>query len=355
MPSTNSHKPGQTRYREIEQYLRTLVEGAGPGDHLPSEAELCERFSVSRMTVRQALQELTNDGLVERRQGRTHLRRPPPRPPAPRRVPVLHRGDEPAWRAGHQPPADRRHGRAAPVGDARPRARPDSQVVRVVRVRLADGVPVALEDAALVHELATSSARTSGSSLHGALARRGVVATPRRARSPRGSPGPARPAARPGPQSALLVGAARALRPGRPGVRAHRDPLRRRPLRHRRCPPPPDGSVTAPVDDGRQPLPRPGDRLVHGGPPGPRESLCPGRPGPRPGHASVRRAQASVAPRPTGRRRWRRRPGRAPPARSRTRPGRPVAPTGRPRPRPVKSRSPAATPPPTTTVPATRP
>ncbi|HSK35890.1 MAG TPA: GntR family transcriptional regulator, partial [Actinomycetota bacterium] len=56
--STNAQKTGQTRYRAIEEYQRSLVEGAGPGDPLPSEAELCERFSVSRMTVRQALQEL---------------------------------------------------------------------------------------------------------------------------------------------------------------------------------------------------------------------------------------------------------------------------------------------------------
>ena len=69
MPSTKTPRTGQTRYREIERYLRALVEGANPGDPLPSEAELCERFSVSRMTVRQALQELTNDGLVERRRG----------------------------------------------------------------------------------------------------------------------------------------------------------------------------------------------------------------------------------------------------------------------------------------------
>ena len=67
--STRSHQAGLTRYREIERYLRAQVEGAPPGAPLPSEAELCERFSVSRMTVRQALQELTNDGLVERRRG----------------------------------------------------------------------------------------------------------------------------------------------------------------------------------------------------------------------------------------------------------------------------------------------
>src|ERR1044072_2998177 len=67
--STRSHHAGRTRYREIERYLRAQVEGAPPGAPLPSEAELCERFSVSRMTVRQALQEPTNDGLVERRRG----------------------------------------------------------------------------------------------------------------------------------------------------------------------------------------------------------------------------------------------------------------------------------------------
>src|SRR5919206_3918858 len=66
-PSTKTHRSRPSRYREIERYLRGLVEGASPGDPLPSEAELCERFSVSRMTVRQALAELTNDGLVERR------------------------------------------------------------------------------------------------------------------------------------------------------------------------------------------------------------------------------------------------------------------------------------------------
>ena len=55
---------------------------------------------------------------------------------------------------------------------------PDSQVVRVVRVRLADGVPVALEDAALVPELGwVLDEDLGGGSLHGALAGRGTVAT----------------------------------------------------------------------------------------------------------------------------------------------------------------------------------
>jgi GntR family transcriptional regulator len=177
-PSTNAHKAGQTRYRAIEQYLRALVERAGPGDPLPSEAELCERFSVSRMTVRQALQELTNDGLVERRRGQgtfvAHR-------PVHRRPGVFLSFTEEMNRRGAQ--ASSRLLSAGLDDPRRPEARdlglaPGSQVVRVVRVRLADGVPVALEDAALVPELAWVLEEDLGcGSLHGALAGRGIIAS----------------------------------------------------------------------------------------------------------------------------------------------------------------------------------
>ena len=40
------------------------------GDKLPTEREMCEMFHVSRITVRQALAELQNDGWVQRTQGR---------------------------------------------------------------------------------------------------------------------------------------------------------------------------------------------------------------------------------------------------------------------------------------------
>jgi GntR family transcriptional regulator len=176
--STRSRRAGQTRYREIEQYLRTLVEGASPGDPLPSEAELCERFSVSRMTARQALAELTNDGLVERRRGQgtfvAHR-------PVHRRPGVFLSFTEEMSRRGMQATSrllaagmdDARRIEAVDLGLA-----PDSQVVRITRVRLADGVPVALEEAALVPELrGVLEEDLGGGSLHSTLADRGVVAS----------------------------------------------------------------------------------------------------------------------------------------------------------------------------------
>jgi GntR family transcriptional regulator len=176
--STKSHNPGQTRYREIEGYLRALVEGARPGDPLPSEAELCERFSVSRMTARQALAELSNDGLVERRRGQgtfvAHR-------PVHRRPGVFLSFTEEMSRRGMQATS-----RLLAAGMDDPHRietldlglPPDSQVVRITRVRLADGVPVALEEAALIPELRdVLDQDLGGGSLHGALAGRGVVAT----------------------------------------------------------------------------------------------------------------------------------------------------------------------------------
>ncbi|SER73273.1 DNA-binding transcriptional regulator, FadR family [Tranquillimonas rosea] len=53
-----------------------------PGDRLPSEARLTERFDVSRTVVREAIAGLRADGLVEPRQGAgVFVLQPPPDPP----------------------------------------------------------------------------------------------------------------------------------------------------------------------------------------------------------------------------------------------------------------------------------
>ena len=59
-------------YYQLENVLREkITSGAyNGGERMPTEIELIEQYNVSRITVRQALQALAEDGLIERRQGR---------------------------------------------------------------------------------------------------------------------------------------------------------------------------------------------------------------------------------------------------------------------------------------------
>ena len=64
------------------QLKGALLEGIeqgewGPGDLIPSEAELGESFGVSRTVVRQALKEMTFEGLVVRQKGKGTFVAPP--------------------------------------------------------------------------------------------------------------------------------------------------------------------------------------------------------------------------------------------------------------------------------------
>jgi GntR family transcriptional regulator len=51
--------------RVLETLAAEIASGRyGPGDPIPSEAELCERFGVARMTARRAVRVLRERGLV---------------------------------------------------------------------------------------------------------------------------------------------------------------------------------------------------------------------------------------------------------------------------------------------------
>ena len=60
-----------TFVRVYEQLLKLIIEGTYPGDSwLPSEPKLAAMLGVSRMTLRQALELLREDGLITKRQGK---------------------------------------------------------------------------------------------------------------------------------------------------------------------------------------------------------------------------------------------------------------------------------------------
>jgi DNA-binding GntR family transcriptional regulator len=68
-PPLGEKEAEEPLYQRIAQSLRKdILEGLYPvGSQIPTEAELCERFSVSRYTVREALRRLRDDNLVSSR------------------------------------------------------------------------------------------------------------------------------------------------------------------------------------------------------------------------------------------------------------------------------------------------
>jgi len=69
--ATVSAKLDEPLYLQLVRALKDeIVSGVYPiGSQLPTEEELCERFKVSRYTVREALRRLRDDNLVSSRQG----------------------------------------------------------------------------------------------------------------------------------------------------------------------------------------------------------------------------------------------------------------------------------------------
>lgn len=60
------------RYHQLKEILRERIRSGEwkPGDLIPSERELSETYRISRMTARQAITDLVNEGVFYREQGR---------------------------------------------------------------------------------------------------------------------------------------------------------------------------------------------------------------------------------------------------------------------------------------------
>jgi GntR family transcriptional regulator len=161
------------RYREIESWLRDQCRAVPVGTLLPSETDVAMRFAVSRMTARQAIQVLVQDGLVERRRGAGTFVASP----------RMHRGES-VLRSFSQDmrlrglvPSSRvllAELGTAPTAAAQLGLPPDAWVVRIDRVRYASGTPLALERAVLPDEFAAVlDADLANGSLHASLAAMG--------------------------------------------------------------------------------------------------------------------------------------------------------------------------------------
>lgn len=159
---------GQAVYLDIAAYLRELVAAGDPGDLLPSDADLCARFNVSRMTARQAVQLLVHENLVERRRGLGTFiaKRKVPRAlgsPLSFTESMRQRG-----LTATSVMTERRSGTAT-ESDAESLGLAEGDAVEIIeRVRLADGVPMALERAVVPAAIA---AELAADALEGSLHR----------------------------------------------------------------------------------------------------------------------------------------------------------------------------------------
>ena len=142
-------------YRQIADQLRAAIDCGDlvAGDKLPSEAVLIEHYGVARMTVRQAIQELRNEGRVVAEHGRgTFVRQPVQvRRLASERFARRHREaglaafSVEAQKTGFTPNVDQMEistGPASPEIRDRLRLRDGEEVVSRSRRYLADGQPV---------------------------------------------------------------------------------------------------------------------------------------------------------------------------------------------------------------------
>jgi GntR family transcriptional regulator len=172
----NGNGRGQLKHVAVREYVRDLLLGAAPGTAAPSERELVERFGVARMTVRQAIDALVSDGLLERVPGRgTFVAEPRSHVGRPTSF------TEDMIRRGLLPESQTLVARREKAGPGVARALEISTgdpVIHWQRLRRAGGVPMCLEDAFLSEALLPGFLQGgTPTSLYHALDRRGLRPT----------------------------------------------------------------------------------------------------------------------------------------------------------------------------------
>ncbi len=141
---------GFALYRQIkEDLIRRIASGdLPPGEALPSERELCERYGVSRPTVRQATQDLVRDGLLLVRRGvGTYVAQPRVRQQLGSMLGFTEKMAREGRRASTHVLERSLHRSVELEASIASELQlgPDESVLRVVRLRLADDIPVMVE------------------------------------------------------------------------------------------------------------------------------------------------------------------------------------------------------------------
>jgi len=140
-------------YHQLYEILRGNITSGEwqPGEMIPPESELIEHYQVSRTTVRQVLDMLASEGLIEREQGRgTFVAHPTVEQGLVRIVNFTEdmrmRGCEPSSQVLFSGIIPAAQDAAEPLGIEQ-----GEELARLERLRLADGAPMSIEESNMVH------------------------------------------------------------------------------------------------------------------------------------------------------------------------------------------------------------
>lgn len=144
----NKHSPLPIYY-QLEQGIKEMIEKGQlqPGEMIPSEREWAETYEISRMTVRQAINNLVNDGYLVRKRGKgtfvaTKKIEQPLKGLTSFSEDMRARGMVPGTKllAFHTVPAPLSFAKQLGIDEG-------EEIYEIRRIRLADGLPMALETA----------------------------------------------------------------------------------------------------------------------------------------------------------------------------------------------------------------
>ena len=160
-------------YQQLQRSLRAAIEKrvVGPDDALPPERDLADELSVSRITVRKAIDGLVDEGLLVRRQGAGTF----VCARVEKNFAKLTSFSEDMRARGRKPRSvwlNRAAGTVTPEESLPLRSSPGTPVYRFNRIRYADEVPMALEYATVLRDCLPSLDAVE-TSLYEALEQRG--------------------------------------------------------------------------------------------------------------------------------------------------------------------------------------
>ncbi len=151
------HDP-QPLYEQIKDILVDWVDRTPlrPNDQIPSERELCEQFGVNRLTVRKAINELVQEGVLFRQPGKGTFVSPPK---ITQPLLVLRSFTEAMLQEGRVP-GTKVHRVEVQAGSVRVcqqlQIEVGAPVVKLVRIRFVDNLPLALITSYLPRDLTSN-------------------------------------------------------------------------------------------------------------------------------------------------------------------------------------------------------